>query len=130
LVAVFVALAVPRVGSAQRGGQDTLGEGPWVYETYERGMPPVRVSVVTKGLSHPWGMVFLPNGDMLVTERDTRNVRILRNGMLEPDPVPGMPDLDIDKLFDIALDPDFESNRFVYFTYIKSGSRPDGSQMP
>jgi glucose/arabinose dehydrogenase len=121
-------LGLATFADAQRGGTDTLGDGPWIYETYERGMPPVRVSVVTKGLSHPWGMVFLPNGDMLITERDAKRIRILRNGTLDPEPVPGMPDLGIDKLFDIALHPDFENNRFVYFTYIKSGTRPDGSE--
>jgi len=113
-------------GYAQRGGGDTLGDGPWVYETYERGTR-IEVSVVTKGLSHPWSLAFLPNGDMLITERDRRAVRIVRNGVLDREPAGGISGLAIDKLFDIALDPDFASNNRVYLTYMKSGERPDGT---
>jgi glucose/arabinose dehydrogenase len=115
-------------GQAQFGPPaNPLGDGPWIYDTSERGMPPVRVSVVTKGLSHPWAMAFLPNGDMLITEREG-DLRILRDGVLDPEPVEGLPDFSIDRFFDIALHPDFETNRLVYFTYIKSGERPDGSE--
>src|ERR1700693_5288775 len=48
---------------------DTLVEGPW-YLPSEKGT--VHVSVVTKGLDHPWGLAILPDGDMLVTERPGR----------------------------------------------------------
>src|SRR5215204_2612249 len=44
-----------------------LGDGPWQFETYEQRQ--IKVSVVTKGLSHPWSVAFLPGGDMLITER-------------------------------------------------------------
>jgi glucose/arabinose dehydrogenase len=121
---VAVALAVPTL--AQRGGTDTLGEGPWVYETYERGTR-IRVSVVTRGLSHPWSLAFLPDGNALITERDRRAVRILRDGVLDPEPLDGLEGLSIDSLFDIALHPEFDENRLVYLTYIKAGARPDGS---
>ncbi|HEU4619463.1 MAG TPA: PQQ-dependent sugar dehydrogenase [Gammaproteobacteria bacterium] len=47
-----------------------LGEGPWVFDTAEQHK--VRVSVVTKGLSHPWAIAFLPNAHMLITERAGR----------------------------------------------------------
>ena len=42
-----------------------LGDGPWVFDTAEQHK--VRVSVVTKGLSHPWAIAFLPDGGMLIT---------------------------------------------------------------
>lgn len=113
-------------GHAQRGAPDTLGDGPWTFDTYERATR-IRVSVVTKGLSHPWSLAFLPDGDMLITERDMRRVRVLRGGVLDPDPVSGIEDLSIDQLFDIALHPDFANNGLVYLTYMKSGSRPDGT---
>src|SRR5213595_4080926 len=67
----------------------TLGDGPWTYTTSER-QTRIRVSVVTKGLSHPWSLLWLPNGDMLVTERAGR-LRIVRNGVLDPEPVAGVP---------------------------------------
>ena len=47
-----------------------LGQGPWVVDTAEQHR--IRVSVVTKGLSHPWAIAFLPNEDMLITERGGR----------------------------------------------------------
>ena len=101
-----------------------LGAGPWTYTTYEKNTK-IRVSVVTKGLSHPWGLVFLPSGDMLVTERPGR-VRIIHNGLVAPEPVADLSKLSVDVLFDIALHPDFSKNGFVYLTYIKKGKAPDG----
>ena len=112
---------------AQRGGGDTLGEGPWFYDTFERGTR-IQVSVVTKGLSHPWSLAFLPDGDLLITERDLKTVRVLRNGVLDPEPVEGLSGLAIDKLFDIALHPDYANNGLVYLTYMKAGTRPDGTE--
>ena len=58
-----------------------LGDGPWVVDTAEQHK--LRVSVVTKGLVNPWSLAFLPDGSMLVTERDGR-LRIIRNGVLDP----------------------------------------------
>jgi len=101
-----------------------LGAGPWTYTTYEKNTR-IRVSVVTRGLSHPWGLVFLPSGDMLVTERPGR-VRLIHNGVVAPGPVADLSGLSVDVLFDIALHPDFANNGFVYLTYIKKGKAPDG----
>src|SRR5580765_863058 len=67
-----------------------LGDGPFIFDTAEQHK--IRVVVVTKGLSHPWGMVFLPGGDMLITERAGR-LRLLHNGVLDPNPVPGIPEV-------------------------------------
>src|SRR6188768_3236029 len=57
-----------------------LGDGPWQFDTYEQRN--IRVSVVAKGLSHPWSVAFLPGGDMLITERIGR-LRVVRNGVLD-----------------------------------------------
>ena len=64
-----------------------LGDGPWQFETYEQRN--IKVSVVTKGLSHPWSVAFLPGGDMLITERVGR-LRVVRTkgGSAVLDPVP------------------------------------------
>ena len=50
----------------------------------------VHVSVVTKGLERPWAMVWLPGGDILVTERPGR-LRVIRKGVLDPKPISGLP---------------------------------------
>src|SRR4051812_5114057 len=103
-----------------KGPVDTLGEGPWDLKS-ERAS--VHVSVVTKGLDHPWGMVFLPNGDMLVTERGGR-LRLVHQGVLDPTPIGPLPKiraLSLGGLMDIALHPKFAQNHFIYFAYSKPG---------
>jgi glucose/arabinose dehydrogenase len=96
-----------------------LGAGPWVIDTAEQ--PKIRVSVVTKGLSHPWAIAFLPNRDLLVTERGGR-LRLVRGGVLDPRPISGLPAVRTDGnggLMDVALHPQFERNQLVYLTYTK-----------
>jgi aldose sugar dehydrogenase len=80
-----------------------------------------RVVTVVEGLQNPWSMAFLPNGDMLVTERPGR-LRIVRGGRLLPEPVAGLPRVRAGGqggLLDIILHPGFSSNRLVYFSYAK-----------
>jgi glucose/arabinose dehydrogenase len=103
-----------------------LPDEPIVYDTAED--MDVRVSVVARGLRFPFSMTFLPNGDFLVTER-TGNLRRIRGGVLDPEPVAGVPGSvfegesglpgAVHGLMDIHLHPDFETNRYVYFTYTK-----------
>ena len=50
-----------------------------------------QVVTVAEGLVHPWGIAFLPDGAMLVTERDG-NLRVVRDGVLSPSPVSGVPE--------------------------------------
>jgi aldose sugar dehydrogenase len=87
------------------------------------GPPGETFEVVTfaEGLRNPWSMAFLPNGDMLVTERGGQ-LRIVRDGRLLPDPVPGVPAVRAagqGGLQDVVLHPDFESNRLIYLSYAK-----------
>src|SRR5438093_1518398 len=97
-----------------------LGDGPWVFSTFEQ--RDIRVSVVTKGLSHPWSLAFLPDGSILITERVGR-LRVVRNGVLDPTPVPGTPQVlsraTMAGLMDIALHPDFARNNWIYISYHK-----------
>jgi aldose sugar dehydrogenase len=98
-----------------------LGDGPFIFDTAEQHK--IRVVVVTKGLEHPWSLAFLPNGNMLVTERGGR-LRIIRDGVLDPRPLAGVPKVNAVRnagLFDIALHPKFVENKLVYFTYSKPG---------
>jgi aldose sugar dehydrogenase len=85
------------------------------------------VATVVDGLEHPWGMAFLPGGDILVTERPGR-LRLVRNGSLVAEPIAGVPEVRAQGqggLLDVALHPDFSGNRFVYLSYSKPG--PDGA---
>ena len=94
----------------------------------------IRVVVVARGLTYPWSLAFLPDGSMLVTER-TGKLRIIRKGVLDPQPVSGVPASRyagrsgdpgaVHGLMDIALHPRFAENGFVYLTYTKP--RGDGS---
>lgn len=96
-----------------------LGPGPFEFETAESRR--IRVTVVTRGLVHPWSLAFLPDGALLVTERPGR-LRVIRNGVLDPAPVTGLPRPRTDGnggLMDLALHPRFAENRLVYFTYTK-----------
>ncbi|MBK7116131.1 MAG: PQQ-dependent sugar dehydrogenase [Proteobacteria bacterium] len=96
-----------------------LGAGPWVIDTAEQHK--IRLSVVTKGLSHPWAIAFLPDNTLLITERAGR-LRFVRNGVLDPQHISGLPLIRTDGnggLMDVALHPQFERNRLVYFTYTK-----------
>jgi glucose/arabinose dehydrogenase len=95
-----------------------LGPGPWEFDTAERHR--IRVSVVAR-LSHPWAIAFLPDGNMLVTERPGR-LRVVRGGVLDPQPVAGVPQVRTDGnggLMDVALHPQFGANGLVYLTYTK-----------
>jgi glucose/arabinose dehydrogenase len=92
---------------------------PKVYDTAE-GMD-IRVVVVARGLVNPYSVVFLPDGVMLVSEKDGR-IRVIRNGVLDPNPVAGVPEVKANRrsgLNDLALHPDFARNHLVYFTYHK-----------
>lgn len=99
-----------------------LGVGPWVFDTFAHRVRVVRMAT----LHRPWGIAFLPDGGMLVTERPGR-LRMVRNGTLDPQPISGGPQVlarGFNGLHDIALHPDFARNRFVYLTY----SKPSGTE--
>jgi glucose/arabinose dehydrogenase len=87
-----------------------------------------RVVTVVEGLQNPWSLAFLPNGDMLVTEKPGR-LRIVRGGKLLPDPVSGLPRLRTGGqggLLDVVPHPNFASNKLLYFSYAKPNA--DSSQ--
>src|SRR5215831_6236956 len=130
LLTILGVVSITGIVFSRQGGQqpaNRLGDGPWMYTTAERDTR-IRVSVVTKGLSHPWSMVWLPNGDMLITERAGR-LRIFRNGVLDPEPIKGVPKVQAggtSGLLDIALHPNFAENRLVYLSYNTSKPKQGG----
>ena len=102
-----------------------LPDRPQLFETAEQSQ--IRLVVVTRGLSHPWGLAFMPDGGILVTERQGR-LRLIRNGVLDPTPIAGVPVVHargLAGLMDVALHPRFDENHHVYFTY----SKPMGDEV-
>lgn len=91
-----------------------------------------RIVTVAKGLEHPWGLAFLPGGDMLVTER-SGTLRVIRGGKLDPKPVRGLPDniyvAGQGGLLDVALHPEFEKNQLIYLSYAGRGKGGAGTEV-
>jgi len=96
---------------------------PSLPQTFFSAELPIRVVPVVTGLSHPWSLAFLPDGNILVTERAGR-LRIVRDGKLDPAPIAGTPQVvarALAGLLDVALHPQFAQNRIVYLSYSKPG---------
>lgn len=77
------------------------------------------VQQITGGLEHPWGMAFLPDGGILVTERGGQ-LRLIRDGVLAEEPVSGLPEIATGGqggLLDVAVDPAYAQNGLVYVSY-------------
>ena len=83
---------------------------------------------VARGLAQPWGLAFLPDGRMLVTERPGRMRIVGADGRLG-EPLQGLPAVDAKGqcgLLDVVLDPRFAENRWVYWTYAEPGEGGNG----
>ena len=83
----------------------------------------IRAVTITDDLDHPWGLAFLPDGRMLVTEREGR-LRIVSSDGMVSDPISGLPDVEAEGqggLLDVALAPDFTQSRMVYLSFSEPG---------
>ena len=88
-------------------------------QTFNSSAGPVTVETVAGGLVHPWGLQFLPDGRMLVTERPGRMRLVTRDGKLSP-PLAGLPPVFASGqggMLDVALDRDFARNATIYFCF-------------
>jgi aldose sugar dehydrogenase len=84
----------------------------------------LRVHTVAEGLEHPWGLAFLPDGRLLVTERPGRMRIIASDGTLS-EPLSGVPAVRAQGqggLLDVALSPDFAEDATVYWSYSEPGA--------
>lgn len=91
--------------------------------TIETLIGPVEITTFAEGLSHPWGLTFLPEGGMLVTELSGALRYVTEDGALS-EPIAGVPEVDArgqGGLLDVAIDPDFENTRFVYLSFAEPG---------
>jgi glucose/arabinose dehydrogenase len=138
-----VSLALAGAGHAQQ--QPDLGprpvkvaDTPYTFDTAEQ--HGIKVSVVVRGLAHPFSLAFLPNGDALVAERSA-GLRLVRNAasgkggaaMLEAQPISGTLEKHTQRtsgLHDLALHPKFADNSLVYFSYNKLGEVIPDSNPP
>ncbi|MEL6780524.1 MAG: PQQ-dependent sugar dehydrogenase, partial [Cyanobacteria bacterium J06597_16] len=81
--------------------------------------PTLQPVTLVDSLEHPWGLTWLPDGTLLVTERPGR-LRIIKDGVLTPTPVSGLPEVFArgqGGLMDVSVHPQFAENQWVYFTY-------------
>lgn len=82
----------------------------------------INVTVFAEGLNQPWGMTFLPDGQLLVTEKAGQLRLIDNNGKVSAPIKEGLPDVNTTGqggLLDVVLDPDFKQNKMIYFSYAK-----------
>lgn len=89
----------------------------------------VQATRVTPGLNRPWGLAWLPGGDMLVTERGGTLRRISRDFRLDPQPIEGVPTVKVAGqagLFDVAVHPDYARNGWIYLAYAEPSPTDDG----
>ena len=104
LFLILALLLTPAVANAQ-AIQTSAGE--------------LRVDTIAKDLSHPWGLQFLPDGRMIVTERDGDIRIVAKDGKMSP-PLAGAPKVlarGQGGMLDIALDRNFASNQTIYFCF-------------
>jgi glucose/arabinose dehydrogenase len=95
-----------------------LPEFPVEYQSTEYN---IRVDKLADGLANPWSMAFLPNGDVLVTER-AGQLRLIHDGVLQAQPIAGVPETKqtvLGGLLDVLLHPDFANNQLLYLSYAK-----------
>jgi aldose sugar dehydrogenase len=131
LNALLGALGAVALGSVLVGAQQP-GAGVQDSQIIRTAAVTVRVSAI-RGFVYPWALAFLPNGDMLVTEQGRNTLRLVRNGVLDPTPITGLPQGITSTRrdtagVDIAVHPRFTENRYIYVTYWKPapGSSADG----
>lgn len=113
---------VVAVGVVAAGGATLLAQG-----TQRSAQHDYRVVPVAQGLVQPWSIAWLPSGDTLITERPGR-LRIVRDGALLPQAVEGVPQVVFQGqggLLEVAVHPNFASNRLLYLTFSKT--KADGT---
>jgi glucose/arabinose dehydrogenase len=118
---VLVGLALPAVAAAQ-ATEPSAREQAVAIARANPIQGAAAIELFVGGLRHPWCLAFTPDGDILVTEK-YHGLRVIRDGRMLPDPLAGTPPGVFAKadsgLLDIALDPDFTTNRLVYLSFVE-----------
>lgn len=98
-------------------------------EEFPSAAGPLAVTTAAEELEHPWGLAFLPDGRMLVTERPGRLRVVDAAGQVSP-PLAGVPEVYArgqGGLLDVAVDPDFAASSYVYLSYAEAGGAGGGT---
>ena len=121
-----LAIAMPFAASAlAQTGVDKAAE---IHRSKEHSF---QVETVVEGLSHPWGITFLPDGRMLVTEREGQ-LNLIAPDSGERAQVTGLPEITArgqGGLLDVAVHPRFEENNWVYLSYVAEGEGGFGTHV-
>lgn len=100
-------------------------------EVFESEQQHFRLSTVVEGLEQPWAFAFLPDNQLLITEKGGV-LRRVSDGRLQKEPIGGLPDIAVvgqGGLLDVAIDPDFADNRLVYISYAAAGEGGHGTEV-
>ncbi|GJM00957.1 MAG: hypothetical protein DHS20C07_26360 [Methyloligella sp.] len=121
-------IAIGTIGAIVLSQSHSKAEGSHQSEEHK-----FKVVEYVNWLSNPWGMAFLPNGDILITEKRKKQLRIIRNGKLDESPIVGLP-RNIDTggqggLLDVTAHPNFKENNLVYFSYSGTGKGGKGTEV-
>jgi glucose/arabinose dehydrogenase len=122
IVPLIVAYLLPTAACAQQ---------PPAAQTFDSRHYRIRAVTLTDDLDHPWGLAFLPDGRMLVTERVGRLRIVAPNGTLS-DPIAGVPEVYAEGqggLLDVALAPDFAQSRMIYLSFAEPGDGGGGTSV-
>ncbi len=120
----LIALVSAGIGACGGGGGGAVTPPP--------ATGPAKVSVLGAALNGPWGLVFLPDGRMLVTQRTGSMVIVRADGSAVDAMVSGVPAVNSagqGGLLDVALDPDFATSPWVYFTFSEDGFGGSGTAL-
>jgi len=124
-----LALCVAGMAGAVAHAQAQTQTQTQTFKTQEHAF---RVVTVADGLDHPWGLAFLPDGRMLVTERPGRLRIVAKDGVLVPEPVAGLPPIaqhGQGGLMDVALHPRFAENNLIYLSFAARGADGFGTEV-
>jgi aldose sugar dehydrogenase len=127
LLALGLAACAPGQDAAAPAGEASTVTKGVVSNPDETPSADIKLAVqeVATGLAFPWGAAFLPDGRLLVTEKDGR-LRVIENGVLNPTPISGVPPVLAEGqggLFDVAPHPNFAENNLIYLSFAAGTSR-------
>jgi aldose sugar dehydrogenase len=113
----------------EKNGDEQLTENEVGGPVVESEKVKFKVDTIASGLNNPWGIAFLPDGRILVTER-AGEIRIVKDGKLLEDKISGVPAVFANGqggLLDIQLHPEYNNNGWIYLSYAKPGNGGGGT---
>jgi len=126
---LFLALLATSLWSCSKNEQSEQTEEPFTGEVIESEKQKFGIETITDKLANPWGIAFLPDGRILITEREGE-IRIVKEGKLLEEKITNVPDVYAQGqggLMDIKLHPDYATNGWIYLTYSKPGPGGGGT---